>query len=521
MSDFQGRRYPLALALLGLLALSGLPAGAPSAVFSVSPAWAIEDPAAFDRTYKQSGKLASQVAQRYDGVLRETASRLGEVARQNPADLARTPLAIETMRTNWPIVTYVMGGTGPSVIPAGRGLLSPGELEEVSRRKSQVFLKGSTIVVAVPAGLERVTTAEIPLAAFQAPLEAMRFEHGAALLLDENGRSVSRSALGSEDQELLKSIASEASTTLVSKTSVLSMARIPAAGWSVIIRLPLAEAYRGIVLPEFDERALPTPLYLVKRTQGASLEGVGKGALYSFAGLAVLAVALVFVRRRLRGETALTSSFAGLPSTLSASLPALQTGGRAVLQALVGEKPQAPLAENRPAPPPPPPPPMQAPVDGATSGVWRDTLQAQVSYLLGEFRQIQEQLQTVAGLSQLEALQVRMEAEFESFTEALRQRMDLESRRMETLRAQQTHLAELNEGKLGMLESELESFRNQGMHADREANEKIEVLVRAVQQLQGALEQSQRENAQLREELGTLSARVHRIVKLLAKGKIA
>jgi hypothetical protein len=485
-------------------------------------AWASEDSAAFDSSYKQAGKFAAQVAQRYDGALRQTVVRLAEVARQDASDLSRNPLAIETARGQWPLVTYVQNGDKVSLIPGGRALLSSGELDEVAGRKFRLFLKGSTVLVAAPAGGDRTTVAEIPLAAFTDPLAGASLGDGTAvLLLDEQGRSLGRKSLASEEQELLKSVDTEAATTLVSKTSVLSLARIPTAGWTVIVRLPLAEAYRGIALPELDERTLPNPLYIVKREQGVSLEGVGKALLFSFGGLALLALALLIVRRRLRGDGKL------------GPLSAVQSGGLAVLEALVGEKNQSASPERRmedvprlPAPVRPPAPPsthanVQLPLDGATSGVWRDTLQAQVSYLLGEFRQTQEQMQGFARQPQVDALQAQMEAEFDSFAEALRQRLELESRHYEALKAQQAHLAEVNDGKFGMLESEIEGYRNQGLQADRQANERIQVLAQAVQQLHASLTQSQQENAKLREELGALSARVHRIVQLLAKGKTA
>lgn len=527
---------------MGWLFVAGLPAGIPlSGAFPVGVAWAEESPAAFDSSYKQSGKLAAQLAQRYDAALRQTTLRLGEVARRDAEELARTPLAIETSRSPWPIAAYVMNGDRLSRYPQGKAQLTVDEVEAIASRKSRVLAKPSSVLVAVPGGPQQVTTAEIPLSAFTAPLESLSLGgDGALLLLDDQGRSLGRKSLSSEDQELLKSVSTEASTTLVSKTSVLSLARIPTAGWTIVVRLPLTEAYRGIAMPEIDERELPNPLYIVKLSQGGSLEGAGKGLLFTFGGLALLGGALYVLRRRLKagGRTRLRDPFSDLPDALGGPLSSLQTGGRALLEALAGEKADLPVMEPRPEPRPLPPPP-QMPVDGATTGVWRDTLQAQVTYLLGEFRQAHEQMQTFARQPQLDALQSRMEAEFDSFTEALRQRLDIEARRLETLRAQQAHQAELSEGKLGMLESELEGYRNQGLQADRQANERIEVLAKALQDLRSglaqaqesngkfrqevhaALMQAQQENARLREELATLSARVHRVVQLLAKGRTA
>ena len=273
---------------------------------------------------------------------------------------------------------------------------------------------------------------------------------------------------------------------------------------------------------------------------------------------------------------------------------------------------------------------LPAPVspDSPASSVWRETLQAEVGYLQSELSKTQAQLKQVLQQTQDGGLQVRLEhdlkelerrlsaqheAELRAFSEALRQRLDLEARRLEALeqnarqavesldrklvqqerqiaqhdhqfvqveslrsrvdglseglrqrfeqedqllasldqevertrsdlealRAQQAHLGEFSESKLGMLESELEGYRNQGLQADRQANERIEVLAKALQELHAALGQAQasngklrqevqavlaqahQENAKMREELGTLSARVHRVVQLLAKGRTA
>ncbi len=660
MRDLRGRRYSVGILLTGALILAGLPMGTPlSGMFAVGSARANEDPAAFDRSYKESGKLAAQLAQRYEGALRQTALRLGEVARQDAGALARNPVAIETSRSPWPIVTYVLNGDRLSLIPEGKSHLSPEDLQGVSGRQPHVFLKGSTVLVTVLAGSNRYTTAEIPLEAFTGPLSSISLGGDSALmLLDDQGRSLGAKPLGSEDQELLKSVSTEAATTLVSKTSVLSLARIPSAGWTVIVRLPLAEAYRGIAMPELDERALPNPLYLVKRTPGASLEGVGQGILFSFGGLALLVVALLLLRRRLRDPRlkSIRMPFSE-QGPFSAPLSAAQTGGLAVLEALVGEKagamPDERLATERPSterrlderallPAPAP-----ASSEGAASGVWRDTMKAEVDYLQAELRKTQEQLQQLTQQPQLGALQSRLEselkeaerrlavqqeAELREFSEALRQRLDLEARRLqaleqnsrqaldaldrkvvqqegqirshveslqskydglsdglrqrfeqddqrleavqtkfdrlseglrqrfeqedqllasldqevdrtrveiEALRAQQAGLGELSESKFGLLESELESYRNQGQQADRQSNERIEVMAKALQELhaalgqvqssngklrqevQAALAQAHQENAKLHEELGTLSARVHRVVQLLAKGRPA
>lgn len=604
---------------MGVLIGGGLPAVAPlSGVFTVGAARASEDPAAFDRSYKQSGKLATQLAQRYDGALRQTVVRLAEVARQDPADLARNPLAIETSRAPWPIVTYLRQGDKFSLIPDGRALLNPEELSGLSGRKSRILVKGSTVVVAAPAGSDRITAVEIPLAAFTDPLASLTpGDDATLLLLDDQGRSLGRKSLGSDDQELLRSVSGESATTLVSKTSVLSLARVPSAGWTVILRLPLAEAYRGVALPELDERALPNPLYLVKRTQATSLEGLGKGLLFTFGGLALLVVALLVVRRRLRDPRfrPLRMPFSEGAGPFSAPLSAAQTGGLAVLEALVGEKAEAAPEAAPEAPAMLPPPPA---AEGAASSVWRDTLQAQVSYLQAELQKTQEQLKQVAQQSPLAAVQAELrdlerrlsgqhDAELRAFSEALRQRLDLEARRLETLeqasrqqmegvdrrlaqheaqlqartetlaskfdglseglrqrfeqedqllaaldqevdraraemealRAQQARFGELSENKFGLMESELEGYRNQGMQADRQAMERIEVLAKALQELhaalgqaqasngtlrqevQQALAQAQQEHATLREELGTLSARVHRVVQLLAKSRPA
>jgi hypothetical protein len=645
---------------MGVLILSGLPAGTPlSGVFSVGAARANEDPAAFDRSYKESGKLAALLAQRYEGALRQTALRLAEVARQDAGALARNPVAIETSRSPWPIVTYVLNGDRLSLIPEGKAHLSPEDLQGVSGRQPHVFLKGSTVLVTVLDGSNRYTTAEIPLEAFTGPLSSISLGGNSALmLLDDQDRSLGAKPLGSEDQELLKSVSGEAATTLVSKTSVLSLARIPSAGWTVIVRLPLAEAYRGIAMPELDERTLPNPLYLVKRTPGASLEGVGQGILLSFGGLALLVVALLLLRRRLR-DPRLKS--ARMPfaeqGPFSAPLSAAQSGGLAVLEALMDERdaatpddrlsPVRQVTERRIDERALLPAPAQPPSEGAASGVWRDTLQAEVSYLQAELRKTQDQLKQLAQQPQVGTLQARMEselkeaerrlaaqqeAELREFSEALRQRLDLEARRLEALeqnsrqvldgldrkvaqqegqlrshvetlqskynglsdalrqrfeqddqrvaalhakfdglseglrqrfeqedqllasldrevertrseiealRAQQAGFGQLSESKFGLLESELESYRNQGQQADRQASERIEVLAKALQELhaalgqvqssngkirqevQAALAQAHQENAKLHEELGTLSARVHRVVQLLAKGRPA
>ncbi len=612
---------------MGMLLLSGLPAGLPlSGAFSVGAARA-EDPAAFDRSYKESGKLATQLASRYEGALRQTAVRLKEVARQEPEDLARNPLAIETSRAQWPILTFLQNGDKLTQIPDGRRMLSPDDLSEVDARRTRVFLKGEKVLVTVQAGSDRYTAAEIPLAAFTDPLSGLSLGgESALLLLDDQGRSLSPKTLGTEDQELLRSVGTDASTTLVSKTSVLSVARIPTSGWTVVVRLPLAEAYRGIAVPELDERALPNPLYLVKRTQGGSLEGVGQGLLMSLGGVALLIVALLILRRRLKDPAApLRLPFTEAPGGFSATLSAAQTGGLAVLEALVGEKAESGLSERPVSDRPqerPPMLPLPVSPEGPASSVWRETLQAEVGYLRSELTKTQEQLKLVLQQSQGGSLQARLEsnlqeverrlsaqheAELREFSEALRQRLDLEARRLEALeqnarqavealdrkigqqdrqvgqkvdslqskvdglsdglrqrfeqedqllaaldqevertrselealRAQQARLGELSESKLGMLESELEGYRNQGMQADRQAMERIEVLAKAFQELhaalgqaqtsngklrqevQAVLAQAQQENAKMREELGTLSARVHRVVQLLAKGRTA
>ena len=653
---------------MGMLLLSGLPAGIPlSGVFSVGPAWANEDPAAFDRSYKESGKLAAQLATRYEGALRQTAVRLKEVARQDPDDLARSPLAIETARAQWPILTYLQNGETLTQIPNGRRSLSLEDLSVVDGRRSRVFLKGSKVLVAVQAGDDRYTAAEIPLAAFTDPLSNLSLGGESALmLLDDQGRSLSPKSLGAEDQELLKSVGADAATTLVSKTSVLSVARIPTAGWTVVVRLPLAEAYRGITVPELDERALPNPLYLVKRTQGGSLEGVGQGILMSLGGVSLLIVALLLLRRRLKDPVnPLRMPFTQVPGPFSASLSAAQTGGLAMLEAMVGDKTESGLPERSVGEPPVSDraqerqPMLPAPVstEGPASSVWRETLQAEVGYLQSELSKTQAQLKQVLQQAQDGGSQARLEndlkelerrlsaqheAELRAFSEALRQRLDLEARRLEALeqnarqavesldrklvqqehqmsqqdrqvlaqveslqakvdgvsgglrqrfeqerelqahveslrskfdglseglrqrfeqedqllasldqevdrtrselealRAQQARLGEFSESKLGMLESELEGYRNQGLQADRQASDRIEVLARALQDLQAALGQAQasngklrqevqavlaqahQENVKMREELGTLSARVHRVVQLLAKGRTA
>ena len=583
-----------------------MPEIAPRAsLIALRPAWAADDGAAFDRSYKQAGKFASLLAQKYDGTFRQTALRLGDVSRQEPADLARDPLAIETTRSQWPIVTYLVNGDRLTRIPDTRSLLSAADLATTTSRKPGVFVRGGTLVMALPAGTDRYTTAEIPLAAFTDPLADLRLGGGAAaLLLDAEGAPIGRKDLDAEDRELLRSVSSEAATTLVSKTSLLSLARIPSVGWTLLVRVPLNEAYQGLSLPNVDARSLPEPLYLVKRVHGASLEGVGKGIFLTGAGLGLLLLALGVARRwfrdpkwrealRRRARLTLRNPFAEEPSPF-ASLAPNASGGLSVLEALVDER-NAPSAS--PAPPASPPPPT-AP-EGATSGVWREALQAQIAYLLSELTRTQEQVRTLTAAASPELAERRMEALKEAFrelerdlevkqenviqdfTEALKQRLDVDARRLEgleqavrqqqeavskagglqariedmseglrqrfaqedqllaaldqevsALRAQQAHLAEASESKLGMLASEVEGYRNQGAQGDRQAFERIETLTKALQELHaantklrqevhGALQQAQRENVSLREEMGTLAARVHRVVQLLAKSRPA
>lgn len=619
--DCRAKRTSLGVALLGMLILSGLPSGVPlSGVFSVGPAWAQDDPAAFDRSYKESGKLAAQLASRYDSALLQTAARLKEVARQKPEDLARAPLAIETAQSQWPILTFVQEGDGFTQIPRGRRLLSDDDLADVDNRRPRVFVKGSKVLVAVQVDSERYTAAEIPLAAFVDPLSNLSLGGDSGLLLlDNQGRSLTSRSLAPEDQELIKGLGMEMVSTLVSKTSVLSVARVPTSGWAVVVRMPLAEAYRGIKVPELDDRALPNPLYLVKRNRETAMEGVGRGMGLSLGGLALLAVGLVVLRRRLKGPAKpLRMPFGEEPGPFSAPFAAAQTGGLSVLEALVGDnsdaaKPEAPRHEPR----------MEssklmlAPVasEGPVSSVWRETLQAEVDYLRAELSKTQAQLAQVLQAAPTESMQARLaqelaelerkltaqhDSELREFSEALRQRLDLESRRMEALeqnarkafeglerqvlsemdamrsqfegisqglrkrfeqedqllasldqqlerahaeldalRAQQAGLSERSESQFGLLERELEGYRNQSAQADRQALERIEALTKAMQELHAALgdartssgklrqevhallAQAQQENAKLREELNTLSARVHRVVQLLAKGRTA
>ncbi|MNK66225.1 hypothetical protein D3C87_855410 [compost metagenome] len=587
-----------------LRALSRAEIAPRSAWLTLRPVWAAEDGAAFDRSYKQAGKLASQLALKVDGTFRQTALRLGDVSRQEPGELAREPVAIETTRTQWPIVTYLVNGDRLTRIPDTRPLLSSSDLAAVTARKPGAFVRGSTLVMAISAGAERYTTAEIPLAAMTDPLSDLQLGGGAAvLLLDAEGNPIGRKGLDAEDRELLRSVSTEAATTLVSKTSLLSLARIPSAGWTVLVRIPLAEAYQGFSLPEVDARSFPEPLYLVKRAKGASLEGVGKGILLTGAGLGLLMLALGIARRWFRdpkwrealgrrARLALRNRFAEEPAPFAA-LASNPSGGLSVLEALVDER----NALSTP-PTPPTPPPLAAP-EGATSGVWREALQAQVAYLLSELTRTQEQVRTLTAATSPELVERRMDALREAFrdlerdleakqegviqdfTEALKQRLDVDARRLEgleqavrqqqeavskagtlqsrvddmseglrqrfaqedqllaaldqevsALRAQQAHLAEASESKLGMLASEVEGYRNQGAQGDRQAIERIEVLAKALQELHasngklrqdvhGALQQAQRENTSLREEVGKLAARVHRVVQLLAKGRPA
>jgi len=610
-------RKPLVLAVMGVM-LTMAPALLPdqalvvlsrpeiaprSLLLAIRPAWAAEDGAAFDRSYKQASKLASQLALRVDASFRQTALRLGDVSRQDPGELAREPVAIETTRTQWPIVTYLVNGDRLTRIPDSRPLLTASELATTTARKPGVFAKGSSLVMALPAGTDRYTTAEMPMAAFVDPLSELPLGGGSSiLLLDADGNPIGRKGLDSEDRELLKSVSSESSTTMVSKTSLLSVARVPSTGWAVLVRVPLSEAYQGLSLPQVDARLLPEPLYLVKRAPGASLEGIGKGILLAGGGLALLLLGLAFTRQWLRdpkwrealsrrARLQFRKTFPQAPAPFGAMGGAGASGGLAVLEALVDE-------QNALAAPPSPPPPAAAP-EGATSGVWREALQAQVAYLLAELTRTQEQVRTLTAAAAPETFERRMDAlrdafrelerELEAkqegviqdFTEALKQRLDVDARRLESLeqavrqqqeavsragalqarldelseglrqrfaqedqllaaldqevsalRAQQVHFAEASESKLGMLTSELEGYRNQSVQGDRQAVERIEVLTKALQELHassgklrqdvhGALQQAQRENASLREEVGTLASRVHRVVQLLAKGRPA
>lgn len=600
MRDRRAKRHLLGFALMGVLLLPGMPVGIPlSGVFSIGAAWASEDPAAFDRAYKETGKLATQLASRYEGALRQTALRLKEVARQDPEDLARAPLAIETAHAPWPIVTYLRNGDKLTQIPDGRRLLSLDDLSVIDGNRTQVFLKASKVFVAVQASGERYSAVEIPLAVFTEPLAGLSLGGDSALLLlDDQGRSLSSRALGAEEAELVKSVGTDVATTLVSKTSVLSVARIPTAKWTVVVRLPLAEAYRGISVPELDNRALPNPLYLVRRTQGGSLEGVGQGILMSLGGVAVLIGALILLRRRLKDPAnLLRNPFKEVPSPFNASLAASQSEGLAVLEALLGERADSGVptrSEGEPSHERPPRLPVSVSSDGPASNAWRETLQAEVGYLRAELSRTQDQLRQVIQSPlpasrfehDLEELRRRIseeqDAELRAFSEALRQRMDLEARRLAALEqtarqavdALERKLAQQDQQHQSQLESfqakyegltdglrqrfeqedrllasldqevertrsELEGYRSEGIQADRQASERIEAMARMLKELhahlgqaqasngqwrdevQGVLAQLSQENVGLREELGTLSARVHRVVQLLAKGRSA
>jgi hypothetical protein len=570
--------HPLSLALVGALML-----------FVTPGVRADEETSALDASYKQSGRLAQALALQYESALRQTLVRLGEVSRQNPADLARSPLALETARAQWPIATYLIEDDKVTVAPAGRSPLTLTDLRELEGRKSKVFLREGLVIVAVAASGDRVTTAEIPLGAFTAPLEGIALKGGSLSLLDDQGRPLGQNALTADDQELVRSLPGDTTTTFVSKTSLLSLARIQTAGWTVVAQVPLTEAYRGIAVPELDERTMPYPLYLVKRAEKAPMEGIGRGIMLSAGGVIVLFLGLAVVRRRLKAPSKRPAG----AEPFGGSRPAVQEGEPSVLESLVSEKRIERSAEPQPSTPMPPL--LQAPPEAAT-GVWQDTMQAQITFLHDELRKTQDQLRNLAQMPRLGALEKRLEAELESLSGAMRQRLDFEGKRLSTLEAasaerfaaidenasrlaaavearwseasemateiasrlstlseslqirfeqedrllasldqelsqvrselealwaQHRGLGELHEGKIALLERELENYRNQGAQASRQANERIEILAKGLHELHGALETSQQERSEVRVELEALSERVHRVVKLIAKARPA
>lgn len=559
---------PLRIALIGALVLA-MPLGAR----------ADEEASALDGSYKQSGRLAVGLAQQYESAFRQTLVRLGEVSRQNPVDLARSPLAFETARMQWPVVTYLIEDGKSRVSPPGRAPLALADLQALGDQKSAILVRNGLVLVVVPAGTDRFTSTEIPLDAFTAPLDGLALKGGSLVLLDAQGRSLGRNALNSDDQELVGSLAGD-TTTLVSKASLLSLARIPTAGWTVVVRVPLTEAYRGIAVPEVDERTMPYPLYIVKRGEKASLQGVGRGFLLTLGGFTFLVVGLLVIRRRLKSMPK-----QGRKAESSAPLTPSKEGGLAMLEALLGEKQDEKRTESLAAAPELPL--LQSPTDGAAASVWHDTMQAQITFLHNELQKIQNQQRGLA--QEPRALETRMESELESLSAALRKRLDFESKRLNTLeaasekrfseiatglsemesglsrlasgmeaqfaelskslrsrfdqedrllasldqelshlRAELTALSsqhrqtlELHESKLSLMDQEVESYRNQGAQASRQANERLEVLAKGLQELHEALLASQEERSEVRAELKTLSERVHRVVKLIAKARPA
>lgn len=557
-------------------------------VLSLATAARANDEAStLDASYKQSGRLALGLAQQYESALRQTVVRLGEVSRQNPADLARSPLALETARTQWPIVTYLIDDGKAMASPPGRSPLTLVDLQELGSRKSKVFVRDGLVIVAVPSSDKHVTTAEIPIEAFTLPLDGIALKGGSLSLLDEQGRSLGKTGLAGDDQELVRSLTGDATTTFVSKTSLLSLARIPTSGWTVVAQVPLTEAYRGIAVPELDERAMPYPLYIVKRTEKPTLTIFGRGMLFSAGGIFMLLLGMWVIRRRLKAPPRRSPA----PEPFGDARSPVQENEPSVLEKLASEKRSARATESSASMPPL----LQAPSE-ATTGVWRDTMQAQITFLLDELRKTQDQVRILNQQSRLNALEKRLESEIESLSQAMRQRMDFEGKRLvaleteaaerfaaldgdlsqlaseaasrwsetservigidsqfsslseslqirfeqedrlfaslnqelsqlrtayETLSAQHRGLSEMHEGKLAMLERELENYRSQGAQASRQANERIEILAKGLHELHGALQASKQDHGEVRKELEALSERVHRVVKLIAKARPA
>ncbi|GEM_PF-5551592 len=376
-------------------------------------------------SFQQSEQYAAVLAAQIDMALRQTAQRLTELTRQDLSVFERQRVYLESANGEWPVTLYAREEDSGSltVFPHGEKLLSLDDLDSVRGRSAWVGVrpKRQSLIVAVPAPRGSVIAATIPLSVFTAPLEGLSVgSEGMVALVDAEGRVLTGKALGSEESELLGTIAAEAKATLVSKQSLLASARIPSSGWNVVLRMPLAEANRGVVLTPIDEKAFAVPWYVTKREPGFP-DGMVRNALLSLVGVALLPLALALVNRRFRDpllERARGLRGPGGRQRRSSEDWSNFTPQAAMLDDLLRDRepPEAPMLSlgGEPA------------VDNARA---EDNVgEVQIRLLQGELRRVQEQARREASeaAAQLSAMQAHLMDRMESVESRLQDRLRAE-----------------------------------------------------------------------------------------------
>lgn len=259
--------------LLVITAIVGLGALGPEAT------WAQAGPGSVDPLAYITGKTKTQtplqassaaveqeaetISTSFNQFFEQALGSLRELANENPP-LARSNATLQCGRDSWPV----------SLIEANQkssAAFSSDDLEIA--RKGDVWVSerpaSGQVVLTAADKLGNVLYVTLPYAFFDAAMKVVAKDASASMtLLNAGGKEIGGSILEAEERSLLAQ--AEAEGALFTKDSLVSLTKIPAANWLLVIRHPLSDVNQGAVRPLSVAVGLPGAVSLV-RTPKANL----------------------------------------------------------------------------------------------------------------------------------------------------------------------------------------------------------------------------------------------------------